>query len=236
MTALSIVQQAASWLAIPQPSALFSATDAQTIQLRSLLNEELYELATWPDHNWTKLCTETSFTTVAQAAQTSAIPVDFGRYIDGSMWNRTTVRPVYGPLSAEQWQREKAGPTFTSVYLGMRFRGNDLLLTPNPTAGQTVYFEYLSLYAVYASGGTTPTKAAFTLDNDTTFFPETLVERGLRWRFLRAKGLDYQQEYQSWVELLQRVAARDGGMPTLNAANNYPVPRMAPFVPEVGFG
>lgn len=236
MTVLTIVQQAASWLALPVPSAVFSATDPQTIQLRSLLNEELYELATWPDHNWTKLSKETSFTTVAAAAQTNAIPTDYGRYIDESMWNRTTVRPVYGPLSAQQWQREKAGPTFTSVYLGMRFRGNDLLLTPDPTAGQTVYYEYLSLWAIYAVGGTTPTKAAFTADDDFTFFPETLVERGLRWRFLRAKGLDYQQEYQGWIELLQRVAARDGGMVRLNAANNYPVPRMAPFVPEVGFG
>ncbi len=236
MTVLTIVQQAASWLAIPVPTAVFSATDTQTIQLRSLLNEELYELTTWPDHNWTKLSTETNFTTIAQAAQTGAIPADFGRYIDDSMWNRTTVRQVYGPLSADQWQREKAGPTFTTVYLGMRFRGNDLLLTPNPTAGQSVYYEYLSTYAAYGTGQATPNKATFTADDDTSIFPEVLVERGLRWRFLRAKGLDYQQEYQNWIELLQRVVARDGGMVKLNAGNNYPVPRVAPFVPEVGFG
>lgn len=238
MTALSIVQQAASWLAIPQPSALFSATDAQTIQLRNLLNEELYEVTTWPDHDWTKISTETSFTTVATAIQTNAIPSDFGRYIDETMWNRTTVRPVYGPLSAQQWQREKAGPTFTSVYLGMRFRGNNLLLTPDPTAGQSVYYEYISTKAVLASGDTSPTKTTFTADADTCIstWPDVLMSRGVRWRFLRAKGLDYQQEYQTWIELLQRVASNDGGKPRLNAGNNYPVPRMAPFVPEVGFG
>jgi len=236
MTALTILQGASAWLALPIPSAGFAATDPQTIQLRSLLNEELYEVATWPDHNWVKLSKQTSFTTVAAPEQTGAIPTDFGRYIDESMWNRTTVRPVYNSLSAQQWQREKAGPTFTSVYLGARFRGNDLLLTPDPPAGQSVYYEYLSKWAVYASGDTTPTKEFFTADTDTCIFPDVLMERGVRWRFLRAKGLDYQQEYQSWIELLQRIVSRDGGMTRLNAANNYPVPRMAPFVPEVGFG
>lgn len=236
MTALTIVQQAASWLAIPIPAAVFAATDAQTIQLRALLNDEGLELATWPDHAWVKLTKEKTFTTVAASIQTGALATDYGRFCDGSAWDRTTDRPLWGPMSPQQWQQEKAGPTFTNMYYGFRLRGNDFLMTPTPTAGDTVAYEYVSNFYVYASGDTTPTKSAFSVDTDTSIFDETLVARGLRWRFLRAKGLDYAQEYQSWIELLQRTAARDGGMPKLSASRNYPWTRLSPFIPDSGFG
>ena len=39
-TCLQICQQTASWLALPVPTAVWSSTDAQVIQLRTLLNEE----------------------------------------------------------------------------------------------------------------------------------------------------------------------------------------------------
>lgn len=236
MTALTMIQTAAAWLALPIPTAAFAATDTQTIQLRNLLNEEGLELASWPDHAWTKLTKEQTFTTVAASIQTNAVAADFARFLDGSIWDRTTDRPVFGPISAQQWQQEKAGPTFTSMYYAFRVRGNDFLMTPTPTAGDTIAYEYVSSFYVYASGGTTPTKSSFTVDTDTSAFDETLMSRGLRWRFLRAKGLDYAQEYQSWIELLQRLAARDGGMPKLSASQNYPWTRVSPFVPDVGFG
>jgi len=232
MTALSIVQTAAAWLALPIPTALFSATDAQTIQLRNLLNENGTELVTWPDHAWVKLTKEKTFTTVATDIQTSALASDYGRFCDDSMWDRTQDRPVWGPMSPQQWQQEKAGPTFTTMYYGFRLRGNDFLMTPTPTAGDTIAYEYVSNLYVYASGDTVPTKSAFSADTDTCIFDETMMARGLRWSFLRAKGFDYSQEYQTWVEMVQRLAARDGGMPKLSASRNYPWTRRSPFIPD----
>jgi hypothetical protein len=235
MTALTIVQEAAAWLGLPQPDALFGATDAQAIQLRTLLNEEGFELATWPDKAWTKLTKQKTFTTVAANEQTGALADDFSRFLDGSIWDRTQDRPVWGPMSPQQWQQEQAGPTFTTMYYGFRLRGNDWLMTPTPTAGDTIAYEYVSNLYVYASGDTLPTKSAFSDDTDTSIFPEVLVSRGVRWRFLRAKGMPYAQEYALWIELLQRTAARDGGMPTLSVSRNYPWTRLSPFVPDGNF-
>lgn len=235
MTALSMIQTAAAWLALPIPTAAYTSRDTQTIQLRSLLNEEGIELCTWPDHAWTKITKQTTFTTVAAEIQTSAVPSDFARFCDQSMWDRTQDRPVWGPLTPQQWQQEKAGPTFTTMYYGFRIRGNDFLMTPTPTAGDTIAYEYVSNKYVYASGDTTPTKTAFTVDTDTSIFDETLMTRGLRWRFLRAKGLSYSQEYEEWVTLLQRFAARDGGMPKLSASRKYPWTRLSPFIPDSNF-
>lgn len=238
MTALTIIQTAAAWLGLPMPPTAFSATDTQTVQLRGLLNEEGIELALWPDHAWTKLMMEKTFTTLAQPVQTGAVPSDFGRFCDGSMWDRTTDRPVWGPMSPQQWQQQMAGPTFTTMYLGFRIRGNDFLITPTPAAGDTIAYEYVSNLYVYSAAGTpaTPNQNAFQADGDTCIFDETMMARGLRWRFLRSKGLDYSQEYSTWIDLVQRVVARDGGMPKLSASENYPLTRISPFVPDTGFG
>jgi hypothetical protein len=232
LTALSIIQQAASWLALTVPTSIFPSTDVQIVQLRSLLNEEAIDLCTWPDHNWVKLTKQTTFVTTATEVQTGAVPADFAKFIDDSMWDRTQDRPVWGPMTPQQWQQEKAGPTFTSMYYGFRRRGNDFLMTPTPTAGDTIAFEYCTNLSVYASGDVVPTKAAFTADTDTTIFDETLMARGVRWRFLSQKKLDAGPEQEQWLLMLQRLAARDGGMPKLSASRNYPWTRLSPFIPD----
>lgn len=236
MTALTIVQTAAAWLALPVPTVVFASTDPQVIQLRSLLNEELTELRTWPDTWWRKLIKQHSFTATATAVQpTAALPSDLGYIMTDTMWDRTQTRPVLGPISPQAWQAWEARPILTSVIFGFRLRGNDFLTAPVPTAGDLIYYEYISNLAVYASGGTVPTKEYFTVDTDFAVFDETLMERGVRWRFLRAKGLDYAQEYGLWANMLQRLSARDKAMPRLNAAGGDWNWLGGPYVPSFGF-
>lgn len=237
LSALTMVQNAAAWLALPVPTALFSSTDAQTIQLRSLLNEELTELRTWPDLWWKKLLRQHTFTTTATDVQpAAAIPDDLGYIIANTMWDRTMTRPVVGPLSPETWQAWKARPILTSVLYGFRLRGNEFLTAPNPPAGDTAAYEYISSWAVYAPGAdeatTLPTKEYFTADGDTCIFDSTLVERGVRWRFLRAKGLPYAQEYDLWVNMLQRLGSRDKAMPTLSAEGPLWPNLAGPYIPS----
>ena len=230
-TCLQIIAQACSWLALPIPTAIWSSTDAQVIQLRSLLNEEGAALCAFPDHNWNKLVKETSFTTLAANLQ-SAMPTDFDHICNQTMWNRTMNRMVWGPMDEQQWQQELAGPTFTSPYYAYRIRGGSMYLTPVPAAGNSVYYEYVSTYWVYAVGETSPTKAAMSADDDFCVFPDTIVERGLRWRYLRANGLDYSQEYTQWMELVMTTLSRDGGAARLSITDKYPWRRRTPFIPS----
>lgn len=233
MTALSIVQTAAAWLALPIPQTLFSATDAQTVELRSLLNEEQTELCKWGSKVWTKLNRQWTFTTTATDVQpANAVPPDLDYIMMNTMWDRTTTRPVQGPIDPATYQAWRARPVLTSVVFGYRIRGNDFLTAPNPPAGDLVYYEYVSKYGVYASGDTAPTQQYFEADTDTSFLDETMMSRGVRWRFLSQKGLPYQQQYQEWIELVQREVARDGGVPLLNAAGNYLGVLPGPYVPQ----
>jgi hypothetical protein len=186
------------------------------VQFRQLLCEESDELTVWPDKAWPELTKEKIFLTVATQVQPGALAADFARFVDNSIWDRSTGRQVYGPLSPQQWQLEQSSPTFSSLYYGFRLRGTDWLMTPTPSVGETIAYEYVSNLSVYKSTDSVPTQDHFQADTDRSIFPETILARGVRWRFLRAKGMPYSQEYQVWVELVQRHASRDGGMPKLN--------------------
>jgi len=236
MTALSIIQTVCAWQALPIPTALFSSMDPQTVEMRSLLNEEIGELARWPDSLWRKLMRQHTFISEDSDVQTlSPLPDDLEYIIPSTMWDRTMTRPCLGPIDPQTWQAWKARPILTSVLWGWRLRGNEFLTAPNPPAGDTVCYEYVSNLCVYSDGATTPDKQYFTADSDTSIFNELMVARGVRWRFLSQKKLDYTQEYQVWIGLVQREVSRNKGMPVLNAANPTWPALAGPYVPSFGF-
>jgi hypothetical protein len=231
MSALTIVQDAMGRLGLQQPSVLFSSTDQQVIQFRSLLNQEGKTLTDAGD--WVELQTQWEFSTVATAIQTSAIPSDFDHILNGSMWDRTSDRPVYGPLNAQEWQREKAGPTFTSVYYAFRIRGTDMLFTPTPASGLSVFYEYVTNQWAETAGGTGIT--AFTADDDVTKLDPETMTLGVIWRFLKAKGLEYEQAKKDYDERVADGLAHSGGAPILNLGYTMPYRRYQPNVPEANW-
>jgi hypothetical protein len=222
--------------ALAVPATLFGNVDTQTVQQRALLNLEITTLRKWPDVYWTKLKKEWSFTTLAADVQPSnALPpdTDFDHFINSSMWDRTLVRPVVGPISPQLWEAWKARPVLTSVVFGFILRGNDFLTAPNPPAGDSVHYEYISQLCVYSAGtATTPDQQLFAADADTCIFPTNVVQQGLRWRFLRAKGLSYEQEYADWINMVQIETSRQGGMPMLSMAGSYNDWLAGPYVPQ----
>lgn len=213
MTALSIVQKVCGRLSLPVPSALFSSTNELDIQMRNLLNEEIIDLARLGP--WQRLTKEKTFTTVAQESQTSSIPTDFDWYIDDTMFNRTMSRRLVGPLTAEQWQRDKAGPVYSSVFNAFRFRGGNIIVTPDPTAGQTVAYEYITKYRVADSGGNED-QEIFVADTDNPILDEELVSQGLRWRWKQAKGFDYAEDFATYDRNVDKALGRDGGKKRIN--------------------
>lgn len=228
MTALTIVQNACARLGIPVPLVVFASTDPQTIQLRALLNQSGGELAANKD--WVRLMVQQEFSTVAAEIQTSAIPADFDHILNDSMWDRTTDRPVYGPLNPQEWQREKAGPTFTSVYYAFRIRGTDMLFTPTPTAGDSVYYEYITKNWCESSAGVG--QDAFAADTDVSRLREELHTLDLIWRFKAAKGLDFQAEFATFQNEVSTEMGRSGGAPVLSMSFPMPYRRYQPNVPE----
>lgn len=212
MSLLTIVQGACARLSLPVPTGVVTSTsDVTAQQMWRLANEEGRELSRRAA--WKALLREQTFTTVATAAQTSALASDLDWIVPDTMWNRTSDRKVFGPVSPQDWQRLQAIPV-GSIDLAYRIRATSLLMTPTPTAGETVAYEYVTNKWCQTSGGTAQTDWA--ADTDTALLDEELHTLGLVWRFKRAKGLDYSQEIQNYEVQVRQALLREGTRPRIS--------------------
>lgn len=216
MSLLTIVQAATDELSLPRPTVVVGNTSDQNVKtLLALANREGKALA--KRYNWSDLVTEATHTTLAQENQgvMTTIAPGFRFIINQTIWNRSYQRSIPGSLSPQQWQAEKSSE-INGPYQEYRIRGGDLLLIPAPAAGQTVAFEYQSKNWCQNAAGST-TYSAWNADDDTGILDEDLMTLGLVWRFKRAKGLDYAEEFSEYERQVNDSMARDGGKPVLDA-------------------
>lgn len=212
LTALEIVQAACGEIGIVAPTVGFTNTDPQVIQLCALLNRSGRDL--FRRHNWRRLAVDYTFTTVATEEQTGCIPSDYDRMFPDAIFNRTTTRKVYGSLTEEDWQKYKAYPVYTSVSPAYIVREGELYLSPAPEAGQTLAFGYVKNTWALSAASVPQTK--FSADTDTARLDDDLLTLDLIWRWKRAKGFDYAEEFATFEQEYSQVAARDAPSSRLN--------------------
>lgn len=214
MSLLTIITGACQELNVVEPTAVIAATDLQTKQMLALCRKDCRDLVR--RFNWQALTKETSFLTVAADAQTTltTAAADFYRYIDGTMWNRTRFWAVGGPLTDEQWQQKKAAAAAVGVRNYFRIRGNSILFFPTPTAGDSIYFEYIS--NKWCQSAIAVPQTDWLADTDTALLDEEVIRMGVVWRFLKAKGLDYGEEFRSYEIALNDIFGPDGGRPIVD--------------------
>ncbi|HYE86629.1 MAG TPA: hypothetical protein VEA16_09755 [Vicinamibacterales bacterium] len=227
MTVLTICQNAADRIGVARPSSLINSTDQQSLRLLGYAQQEGKALAR--RHTWQILTKEQTFTATATETQSSAIPSDFDRFVDETCFNRTRKREVYGPLNENEWQFAKAvvSPVIIEAF---RYRGGSFLMTPTPTAGDTIAFEYISKNWCQSSGGTG--QAAWAADTDTGVLEEELMTLGVVWRFKAGQGFDYQEDFNAYELMVAQAIARDGGKRVLNTSRRGRPFRRAPYVQE----
>jgi hypothetical protein len=223
---LALVQDAATDLSLKAPTEVIANTTSnEVIKLRRHLIRTIRFLA--GAHDWQILRREQTFTTVAAAAQTDTpLPSDFLRFIEGSIWNRASRTRVNGPLTPAEWQARQASVT-TSAFDEFMIRQDTFLIDPVPPASETIAYEYVTKNIGTDSAGTTE-RSAFTLDTDLPYFDEELLILGLVWRYRKAEGQDYAEEYRDFQLRLVDMIKMDGGRRTLVMSGNQ---RQA-FVPE----
>lgn len=229
MTVLTIAQQFARRTGLPQPSTVLGSSDAQVLQIAALIEEEGNDLAS--RGAWEGITFEALHTTLALEDQGTIESIAPGyKYVKNqTIWDRTDSLPVIGPVDGPEWQAMK-GLTNTGPRYMYRIRGGKLLSNPAPAAGNTWAFEYVSKYWILGADGTTY-KQYFTLDTDTLLLPEELILMGLRWRWLREKGLDYAELFRTYEMQVKDALGRDGGKAVLNMnSGGWNGPRPGIFV------
>lgn len=216
MTLLEIVQKQCRRTGIPRPSSALGSSDSQVLQIVALLEEEGEALS--QRHLWQALGREATLTTLAAESQGAigTLAPGFWFIKNGTFWDRDSGLPVNGPVSPEEWQAVKAAAT-TSPQYSYRILENELLANPVPTAGLDWRFEYQSNYWILDPDGTT-TKSEFSEDTDTVLLPDSIMLLGLRWRWMREKGLAYGEVFNDYEMQIKDAMARDGGSPVLGMA------------------
>ena len=214
MSLLTIVQNAAGRLGLDIPGAVVGNTNENVVSMFRLANQEGKALSR--RYPWQVLMKEKIFTTTAAAIQVGAIPSDYdGWIIPDSMYNRTSGRPVNGPINSAEWQAAQA-TLVTRVVDTFRIRGNDILITPTPAAGETIAYEYQSQNWVDTSGiDNIGDKVQFSLDADNPVIDTEIITLGVVWRFLQRRGLDYSEAMLDYEREFAQRAMRDGSKPRL---------------------
>jgi len=216
MTLLTICQDAANEIGVPSPSTVVGSTDTTNIQLLAAANREGKNLVA--GYDWQTLIKEEAHTTLAAESQgdMGTIASDFLRFSNDTMWNRTTDRKYYGPLNNSQWQRLKASVS-SGITNYFRIRGNALLFHPAPPVGQSVYFEYIGKNWVITSGSSA-NAVAYAGDANTTVLDEDIITLGVIWRFLKQKGLPYDNQFQEYRLKLSEKQSKDGAKQIIRMA------------------
>ena len=214
MSVLSLIQSACNNLGILTPSLVAGSSDPQVIQLLSLANTEGKLLA--KRYDWQALRQEAVFTTVAAELQgaLSTIAPGSRNIVNSTMWNRSLNRPVFGPLSAQDWQVWKSA-SLSGPYSEYRIMSGRVFFFPAPVAGQSIAFEAVTRNWCTDSTGLTG-REAWLLDDDIGRLDEDLMLLGLIWRWRKSKGLDYSEDFTIYERQVATDFSRDGSKARLN--------------------
>ena len=202
MSLLSLAQQIAGASGFVVPTSVIGNTDDTATLLLRLINKSGRRQAKL---DWQILQKEYTFATV-NGTESYALPADYAWFKNNTAWDRTQFWQMRGSLSAQEWQVYKSG--IISAVPRERFRvwKNLLYINPIPTQVNNLVMEYVS------NGWVTDGAAffsSFTLDTQTGYIDESLIELEATWRFLERKGLQYQEAKKEADDEIAKALAHD---------------------------
>jgi hypothetical protein len=177
---------------------------------------------------------------VTFATENYPLPSDFGWLIVQTEWDRNFRWQLLGPLDAQEWQVIKSGISPVGPRMRFRIMQNQFYINPVGSAStlyiDTIAYEYVSNTVATSAVGVPQTSVIN--DADIVSFDEDMIQLDVKWRFLHAKGLDFETHRKTWSDLFDRkisrtasarnlpINARASGIRLLNSQN----------VPDTGFG
>lgn len=217
MSLLTLVQNAAVSLGLASPATVVgNSAMAQFLALANLEGQDLRSRGQWAAlrrvNNFTL-----STAAVSQGAMNSTVVTagDYDYMIGDTFWNLDKRLPIVGPLSESQEEQIIAYAIY-SPFQQWVIRGGTLYVYPQPSVADDATFAYMSTF--YAKSAAGALKAGFTVDTDTCVLDESIMTLGLMWRWKRANGLDYAQEFDMYEKRLQDSLARDAAGKRLTMA------------------
>lgn len=199
-------------------STYFGSSNTGALQCAYLANAAA---ATLKRHAWQYLRTQA---TIAVTAATSyALPADFWCYVPDTMFKTGNAYGVILPTTEPVWAAIRSTSGSGVVYNCRFFQ--DKLQVVNPKNGDVLNYEYISRYAIAATGApTTPVKERFTLDTDKWLLDDELIIRDIKWRLKKERGFDdWQSDREDFQLYFNSLKGLQSGAITIidNQSSNY---------------
>lgn len=215
MSALTIIQEAATEIGIEVPSAVFSGSDRTIVEVRTYLNEAARMVAFDSGHDWVKLMMLGTFTGDGVSLGFS-FPSDYQRMLKkAKVWpSATPFYPLIHYSDVDQWlglqvqQFQPVVGAWTIIGSQMQIRANGP--TSPVASGDTVQFYYITNKIVTAAGGGS-TQAAFTADGDTFVLSERLLKRAFVYAWKKGKRQDYSDALADYEDVKSSEIGNDKG-------------------------
>lgn len=236
LNVLEIAQAAAAEIGVSQPAYLVSATADFPTQLRSLMRLVARDLMR--RHHWQALTKEGNFTTVAteeQIANMRTTYPDMLRIIPKTVFNRTQSRPLWGSRNPQSWSAAKGAIVTSPAEYHYRIRRNKFYILGTPTAGESVYFEYVSKNWLENADGDSE-YSEFAADTDVPLLDDYALVLGLKWRFLRANGIEYGEAFREYERHVEELIGSDTPAEIMSMTPTPVFDLSSGYVPEAGFG
>ena len=239
MTVLSMIQDAADRIGLPQVSSVIGNSDLTVRTLLQGLIAEGKDLLL-EDPPWSTLIREHTFSTQNNVEE-YALPSDYQRMINNTAWDRNQFWQIRGGLTPQQWQVIRSG-LYQTARLSSNFRikqatdkkSKAFFLDPVPTSVRTLVFEMQSNGLFYDNAGD-PYTGRPAADTSETIFDEEMMTLGIIWRFKMARGFPYLGDREDYQQYRDRTIAQDRAPPTLTV-NEMPWRLPIGNIPDTGFG
>ena len=230
----TIINDCAVEVGLAPSTDAFADTNPAFRQLRYLMDSagrKLLRMAVFQE-----MVEEHTISTDASA--TYALPDNWGYMIPQTNWNRTDDVPLFGPLSAQDWQfLEGRGLSSTTIYASFRLRKHKVYVYPSTLTGKTLAFEYVR--DTWACDSTeTDFYDRIQAGTNLVRYPPELFLAFLKCLFLEAKGFDSQKARDEFTDMFEAISGQDKSSEILNAGGNA---RTYPYlgknnIPDSGYG
>lgn len=207
MALLDICKRVMAEVGWPVPSGIAANTDATAQQIFAIANTEVRQLSEL--FSWPHLEVEYQFPTVA-AQSIYIFPADFRVLAQQSLFDASEYFQLKGSVSVQEWHLRRFGLlanlSRTAFRLAYPLGAPAIHFSPAPTTVRTLVSVYNSSEYVWKDDDTS--LPLYVADTDTSKIPEQYVELGVKWRFRRAKGLDFSVELAEYNSTIRTQYAK----------------------------
>lgn len=243
MTLKTLADNVAENVPVTIPGVIIGSTDDTASMIRTQAQKAGIALMKYKP--WSVLTDEFTITTAA-GVEDYALPTDFDRVLDGTLWDRTNFWEMRGGLTPQEWQVIKSGILAQSIGIRRRFRikknpvalSNErrIFIDPVPSSIDTLVLEYVRNTWAQSSTGTL--QSSWLADDDTGVLDEYLMELGTLWRVLNRLGMAYLEEKGEYQREIAKAWKHERIAPTLSMNRDLSPTFLSPIcnVPDTGFG